>query len=297
MTRTSDRIRPGCEPDAVVQYNRVPIAGFVPVGHYDFDHPGASAVCSSVRDLARFARMHLNGGTLDGERILSEDSVHQMQEVTGHRSSDGEGCGVSWFVTTVRGRRCVSHGGGMPGVSTSLQLFPDANAAIIVLTNGTERSVTSGVTERIAAVLFPDEPPVAAPRPQPSGASDSVGSAPVSPDAPEDLGDASLHGVWHGRIVHPDGDLTVKLDIRAGDEAVFTIADQKEQPLDDLSLEAGGLRGRLTAEVPTRPHYEQPVLLELRLEREGDRLVGLAIAQGAGRFALSHWIEFERQAD
>ena len=297
MTHTSDRIRPGCESDAVVQYNRLPIGGFAAVGHYDFDHPGASAVCSSVQDLARFARMHLNGGTLDGVRILSPEAVRRMQEVTGHYGNDGEGCGVSWFVSTVRGQRCIAHGGGMPGVSTSLQIFPDANAAIIVLTNGTERSLTSGVSRRLAAVLFPDEPPIAAPRPAVFSDSDSAGTPPASESTEAEPDGATLSGTWRGRIVHPDGDLDATLDLQTGDEASFTLGGQPEHSLSDLTVGRDRVNGRVTVDLRTRSDDEQPVLLELRLELEDDRLAGVAIAHGGGRFALSHHIELRRVPD
>jgi hypothetical protein len=240
--------------------------------------------------------MHLNGGTLDGVRILSPESVRQMQEVTGHYGSDGEGCGVSWFVSTVRGQRCIAHGGGMPGVSTSLQIFPDANAAIIVLTNGTERSLTSGVGRRLAAVLFPDEPPIAAPRP--AAFSDSVSAdVPTTEPAGAEPDDAKLSGIWHGRLIHPDGDLDAILDLKTGDEATFTLAGQAGQTLSDLTIGRDRVNGRVSVDLRTRSEDEQPVLLELRLELADDRLAGVAIAHGAGLFALSHRIELRRAPD
>lgn len=42
---------------------------------------GSAGVFSTAHDIARFARMLLNGGTLDGARILSEDSVRLLTTV------------------------------------------------------------------------------------------------------------------------------------------------------------------------------------------------------------------------
>lgn len=302
MTRTSDRIRPGFESDAAVQYNRLPVVGFQAVGHYDFDHPGASAVCSSVNDLARFARMHLAGGTLDGVRVLSEDSVRRMQVVTGRNGPGDDGCGIAWFVSRVRGRRCVAHGGGMPGVSTALRLFPDDGAATIVLTNGTDRSLTSGVSERLAAVLFPDAgderdgDSVEAPRPPARGRGPgSVEAAPErNPAVQSEPNDAELDGVWQGRIVRADGDVAVTLKITASREGAITIGGQPERSLGNARFSADGLTGWFAADFSARAEEPGPLQIELRLNREGASLTGVAIAHGAGRFALSHWIELAR---
>jgi CubicO group peptidase (beta-lactamase class C family) len=51
---------------------------------------------STARDVSRFCQMLLNGGTLDGRKYLSSESVHQMTtKQTGPKVADGYGFGLS----------------------------------------------------------------------------------------------------------------------------------------------------------------------------------------------------------
>jgi hypothetical protein len=184
----------------------------------------------------------------------------------------------------------------MPGVSTALRLFPDDEAATIVLTNGTERSVTTGVSERLAAVLFPDEGSVDAPRP-PAGAV-GPGSAELRGGVAADEArqpDETLSGAWQGRITHADGDVPLSLQISDGGEVTARLGDQRECAVESLRLDGAGLAGWLTAEFHARPDYNDPPRIELRLRGTGTQLTGVAIAHGTGRFALAHWVELRRE--
>jgi CubicO group peptidase (beta-lactamase class C family) len=57
---------------------------------------------STAADMARFYQMVLNGGELDGQRIVSKEAVHQMTSVqTGHivtGFTPGNGWGLGWCV-------------------------------------------------------------------------------------------------------------------------------------------------------------------------------------------------------
>ena len=83
MTRTSDRVRPGREADAAVQYAMDAAGRFLRTSPYAFDHPGASAYWSSANDLALFVRMHLNNGALGKVRILKPESAIAMRTPAG----------------------------------------------------------------------------------------------------------------------------------------------------------------------------------------------------------------------
>jgi CubicO group peptidase (beta-lactamase class C family) len=113
MTRTWDGVRPGLEQDAAVPYRKTAAGTFVEVERYDFDHRGASAVWSSANDLARFVRMHLNDGELDGVRVLSADSALAMRTLSGE-NGPRTGTGIGWAVGPFMGRDSFSHSGGMP---------------------------------------------------------------------------------------------------------------------------------------------------------------------------------------
>jgi CubicO group peptidase (beta-lactamase class C family) len=105
----------------------------------------AGNICSSARDLARYVRMHLAGGRLDGTQIVSEATVaetHQPQMIMPPLGRMDAEMGVSmpsyglgWMINAWQGRRLVQHGGGMPGISTLITLLPDAGIGAVVLTN------------------------------------------------------------------------------------------------------------------------------------------------------------------
>ncbi len=285
MSRTSDRIRPGFEADAAIPYTLDVAGRFVPVGHYEFDHPGASAIWSSANDLARFARMHLRDGELDGVRILDERHARAMREKTGDRG-EGTGVGIGWAITDERGRRCISHSGGMPGVSTMLRLYPDDDAAFVVLLNSDTPAVTREITRRLSEALFPD-----------TETRDEANQA----GTPEDSRPAGLPGeligTWKGRLAHPDGDIPLGLEVQTPTEVRATFGAEPPVRLKDVSMQRGRLVASLEGKLPTRKDFHGPVTIEFGLDPRGDRLTGVGAAIGADHFHLPHWVELARAAD
>jgi CubicO group peptidase (beta-lactamase class C family) len=72
--------------------NGKPVAGVVhdPRAHAVGGVAGHAGVFSTAPDLARFCRMILNGGTLEGKRILSAKTVKEM--TTSRCMPDGTSC-------------------------------------------------------------------------------------------------------------------------------------------------------------------------------------------------------------
>jgi len=69
------------------------ISAYVPVA---FPNGAAyGGLVGSVHDAARFATVHLNGGSLDGTRLISEQSVAQMQQLSA--SGPDLDVGLGWF--------------------------------------------------------------------------------------------------------------------------------------------------------------------------------------------------------
>jgi CubicO group peptidase (beta-lactamase class C family) len=151
MHRSSLDIRPGLEEYAAARYHsdqsRVPF--------YAFDHPGASAVYASAHDLVRFGLFHMGIPLEDQREILSASAREAMQRLETPAGSP-RGYGLGWIVAEDHGGyRQIAHSGGMPGVSTQLQLYPDEGLAIAVVTNGTPGRATR-IGDEIAAALLPD---------------------------------------------------------------------------------------------------------------------------------------------
>ncbi len=162
LTRTSVHIGEGLEKFTATRY----AADGTAIPFYDFDHPGGSAVFSSAHDLVRFGMFHLKNHLSDQRSIITDAAIDEMATAsvnTGERS----GYGIGWSdVRNEKGLRMVRHGGGMGGVSTTLILLPEENAAIVVLGNASS-SAPGEIANQILAALVPDK--VDPPSEEPSG--------------------------------------------------------------------------------------------------------------------------------
>jgi CubicO group peptidase (beta-lactamase class C family) len=111
---------------------RAQVARPWPLGRYVY--PMGGIICH-VKDLLRYAQFHLGDGTTpNGERLLSQATLHQMQTPQGSRWQD-EQMGLTWFVDSINGATQISHTGGTTGQISLLALFPARNFALAVLTN------------------------------------------------------------------------------------------------------------------------------------------------------------------
>jgi CubicO group peptidase (beta-lactamase class C family) len=104
------------------------------------DQTPPSGLIGSVTDASRLVAAYLNGGLLDGQRILSEESVAVMTregQING-RSDDSLNYrrqGIGWQVYGNAGRWVLTHDGGGPGFSTKIQLYPDEHLGFVLFTN------------------------------------------------------------------------------------------------------------------------------------------------------------------
>jgi len=89
----------------------------------------------SPSDAVRFMQMHLDGGELDGVRILSPESVALMQEIQFSTAGEPLPISLGWFVVDDPEHPYVEHAGGGPGVRTLMRLYPDDGLAIVLMSN------------------------------------------------------------------------------------------------------------------------------------------------------------------
>lgn len=114
---------PGAEPEIARHY---PLPRFV--------NP-AGGIISTVEDLLRFAAFHLDGGVVDGERLLAEESVREMQRPQAAAANFAAAYGLGWAHYYDDGQT-LGHGGSTNGFQAQLMLAPRHDFAIAVLTNG-----------------------------------------------------------------------------------------------------------------------------------------------------------------
>jgi CubicO group peptidase (beta-lactamase class C family) len=156
------------------------------------DNAGAAgALNSSVADMSRWLLVQLGDGSIDGKQIVPPEVVRATRvphTPVPLRPDDPLGrhlqaYGLGWFLYDYRGRGVVTHGGGLPGMTSQVLMVPEEKLGVVVLTNS--ESGASGIialevvddyladepTDHLARVLARQkgkaEPEVAAPEGEP----------------------------------------------------------------------------------------------------------------------------------
>jgi hypothetical protein len=89
-----------------------------------------------MTDLMTYARFHMGDGTAaNGERVLKRESLELMRTAQAAKQSTDDSIGISWHMRHVGPVRTFSHGGTLGGHNLLLEIVPDRNFAIAVLTN------------------------------------------------------------------------------------------------------------------------------------------------------------------
>lgn len=111
----------------------------------------AGALIGTARDLATW------DAALSGEVPLS--AAERTIMWTRATLADGATTdyGLGWALGTDRGHKVVEHGGGIPGFSTYIGRYPDANLCVVVLCN-LESGNPATIARQIAAIYLPDRP-------------------------------------------------------------------------------------------------------------------------------------------
>jgi len=122
-------------------YAPQPGGGFRNAEYIDMSLPyAAGSLYSTARDLYRWDR------SLYTEKVLSKASKEKMW--TPVKNNYGYGWGIN-----VRGRKQVSHGGGINGFSTFIARYPDDDAFVVVLSNN-QQANSGAIAAGLAGVMF-----------------------------------------------------------------------------------------------------------------------------------------------
>lgn len=161
------------------------------------DAPAGSAVAMNARALAEFARMHLETAAYDAMRV---------EHVRVPDRGSGGGWGLGWALYDYPGKPAgFGHGGDTIGYAAQLEIIPEANVAVAVLTNGGGvagllREVFNHLLSELAGVRLPDRP--------------------VPPETPVPVDVEKITGVYHSSAVDihvteaPNGRVRVRFEPR-----------------------------------------------------------------------------------
>jgi CubicO group peptidase (beta-lactamase class C family) len=160
MTESNTSVRSLVGLDNVAAPHEVVGGTLQPVEYDNVDGVApAAAVNSNVVDMSHWMRLNLNGGVFEGSRVLGDRTVREMQRIQyplGVSVWAGEnlgrrfnGYGLGWFVSDYKGRKVVSHSGGLTGMISLQTLLPEEGLGVIVLTNYAPDAPTQAITYRI----------------------------------------------------------------------------------------------------------------------------------------------------
>ncbi|HYJ90802.1 MAG TPA: serine hydrolase [Pyrinomonadaceae bacterium] len=96
----------------------------------------AGSINSSARDMAQWLRFVLNGGTVNGKRLISENSYNEWLKPQMKISPDGKfSYGFGWFLQDWHGLKVVQHGGNIDGFNSMVAMIPEKKLGFVLLTN------------------------------------------------------------------------------------------------------------------------------------------------------------------
>jgi CubicO group peptidase (beta-lactamase class C family) len=118
----------------------------MPFGHYTELSPGsAGALFSTLADLTRWLKVHVNEGRIGGVQLVSSHNLKQMHvpQTVVPASGFSEALmgntifnyGLGWSIEPYRGYTLVHHGGNLEGHSLIIGFVPQAKVGVVALTN------------------------------------------------------------------------------------------------------------------------------------------------------------------
>jgi CubicO group peptidase (beta-lactamase class C family) len=133
MQRSDDFAYPYASSDTVVRQ----------VGYRNLDAIGpAGSINSSVEEMVNYLQFHIDRGRFGDTVLLSEGRAVEMQApwmaMPGplrYEEIGDASYGLGFFVSTYRGRKIVSHGGGIDGFVSQFSFMPWEKIGVVVLTN------------------------------------------------------------------------------------------------------------------------------------------------------------------
>jgi len=140
----------------------------------------AGSQSSSATDMAKFMRMHLNGGKLDDAQILKRETAVLMQDTVTKVDPRQNGIALGFYELSRNGMRIISHGGDTIAFHSDLHLIPAENLGFFVSYNSTGRGDTSprgNLWRKFLDRYYPYTPPATATT---AGTSPVLGAAEVA---------------------------------------------------------------------------------------------------------------------
>jgi CubicO group peptidase (beta-lactamase class C family) len=119
----------------------------------------AASFHANVEDLSRWMQMQLADGSFGGKEVIPKSVIRETrqphmwlrvaEEDFLEPSRHLLGYGLGWYLADYRGELLVTHGGGMPGMTSRVLMFPESKVGVVVLTSS-ETGVSSALAHALA---------------------------------------------------------------------------------------------------------------------------------------------------
>jgi CubicO group peptidase (beta-lactamase class C family) len=281
MSHTSIDFPAGLEDSVAERYGN----SGRPLPFFTFDHVGASSVYSSAHDLVRFSMFHLGNHLPDQRPILRDSTISLMHRVV----SPAVDYGLGFTVRTNPFR--LAHTGGMPGATTLMVLYPEANLAIVVLANASTRGDRAAQEFAIAGAVAAAVAPASTQGPLGPTMAQSASAPPAF------VADPRLVGEWSGSMRTYQGVVPIHLVITSDSIDAF-IGEGQRSRVSNLAFTGGRLVGTFAGTMPTDDARRWPHDLALSLLLDDHKLSGAITANSTADrvyFTLSAYAELMKR--
>ena len=107
----------------------------------------AGSINSNITDMARWVRLNMEGGALEGKTVISKaalDEIHSPQmvirggllsQLLAFPEMPYMMYGMGWMIQPYRGHRLLHHGGNIDGFSAMVSFMPDDKLGVVILSN------------------------------------------------------------------------------------------------------------------------------------------------------------------
>lgn len=115
----------------------------------------AGSINSSARDMGEWVRFVLNGGTVNGKRLVSEKGFDEWLKPQMKMNPSGTvNYGLGWMLRTYNGLKVVEHGGNIDGFNALVAMIPEKKLGFVMLTNVTGSSLGNDIMPVIWSALL-----------------------------------------------------------------------------------------------------------------------------------------------
>ena len=132
----------------------------------DYDALGpAGSIFSSVSEMAQWVRLHLNGGTYEGKRLLEAGTIEEMHtpqvvmrmdSVTRRMfpTQNFAAYGLGWRMQDYHGRKIVQHTGSVNYTRTQVGMIPSEGIGYVAIANLSSSSLQTALMYRVFDTLL-----------------------------------------------------------------------------------------------------------------------------------------------